>query len=148
MKIHGQDIRNEPLSFRKAALIDLLKTLPKSSKIIGVKSGSGGEFLDAILNQGGEGVVAKHRESLYGEPESWVKCKRQETHDCIVTDVHSVKKSVRIELEGIDCGWCGIPVSKFKSINRGNCIEVSCHSIHPSGKLREPVFIRPRPDKD
>lgn len=146
LNVQGQDMSREPLRIRRAALADLLRTC-LSPVIRPVANGNGGEFLEAILARGGEGIVAKHLESTYGQPESWVKCKRVETHDCFITEIHPAKQSVRLVLNGLDAGWCGILGKKFSRVKVGRCIEVSCHSIHPSGKLREPRFVRFRADK-
>lgn len=146
LSINGQDLRPEPLRFRLGALSELIKEA-NSPAVRSVAIGQGGEFLEAVLARGGEGIVAKHLESTYGEPESWVKCKRVETHDCIITEIHPAKQSVRLVLNGLEAGWCAIIGKQFMRARVGRCIEVSCHSIHPSGKLREPRFIRFRPDK-
>ena len=141
--LHGQDLRREPLHLRRKALSALIAE-SNCLNILPVASGHGGEFLEAVLSRGGEGIIAKHLSSFYGENESWVKCKRQETHDLIVTDIHPSKMSVRLG----EFGWCAVlSPRKMASIHIGSMIEVACHSITTSGKLREPRFIRLRTDK-
>lgn len=141
--IDGQDIRQEPLHFRRQALSALLSD-GEFVNVRPVSCGQGGEFLEAVLARGGEGVVAKHLSSRYGESESWIKCKRQETHDLIVTEIHPSKMSVKLG----DSGWCPVlSEERLSAIRIGSMIEVSCHSITAGGKLREPRFIRIRTDK-
>lgn len=108
--------------------------------IMPIRSGTGGEFLEAILAEGGEGVVAKHLGSFFGKMGAWIKCKRQETHDCRVLSFDPDKMSVELSNGR---GRCRVPAP----VSIGSVIEVSCHSIHKSGKFREPVFVRTRPDK-
>lgn len=138
INISGQNIAREPLRFRLAVLADFIR---EHSEIKPVRAGNGGEFLEAILRDGGEGVVAKRLSSPYDA--AWFKCKRRETHDLVVTEIHDRKQSVRLG----DRGWCSIPGRKFESVRVGDVIEVACHSIHASGRLREPVFVRVRQDK-
>jgi bifunctional non-homologous end joining protein LigD len=137
----GQDVRHEPLRFRLALLHGLQVPM--------VASGQGGEFLEAVLTRGGEGVVAKHLDAPFGV--AWVKCKRQETHDCIVTEIHEFKNSIRLGQwcngQMIDRGWCPAFGRKAESLAPGDVVEVRCHSIHASGKFREPALLRLRPDK-
>ena len=136
--VDGQDIRSEPLSTRLA----ILRSIPGPQ----IEQGNGGEFLETVLARGGEGIVAKPWDSPFGK--DWVKCKREETHDCRVTEIHLSKMSAHLELNGEDCGWLAIlSVEQFALAAPGKVAEVKCHSRHPSGKLREPVFVRWREDK-
>lgn len=136
--VSGQDISREPLHFRLAVLADFIRTHPE---VLPVASGLGGEFLEAVLARGGEGVVAKHLESRYGEPEAWVKCKRYETHDVVVTELHPFKRSIRLG----EWGWCSC--IQFPQIKVGEVVEIACHSITAKGHFREPRLIRIRTDK-
>lgn len=142
----ARDVRQMPLGERLAMLDSL--TWPETWRR--VPSGSGGEFLEAVLASGGEGVVAKHVQSRFGQ--NWIKCKRVETHDCIVAEIHPEKMSVRLsQLDGgrtLDCGW--VPVLSDRvlaGLTVGAVVEVACHSRHASGKFREPRFVRVRTDK-
>ena len=112
------------------------------SWIVPIRHGHGGEFLEAILAEGGEGVVAKHLGAFFGKMGAWIKCKRQETHDCLVTARNIGKDSAQISLRGSPVGNVTVP----SCVSVGEVIEVRCHSITKSGKLREPVYIRTRHD--
>jgi hypothetical protein len=139
----GQDISREPLRVRLKVLAEFIRQHPE---ILPVATGMGGEFLEAVLANRGEGIVAKHLDSRYGELGAWVKCKRQETHDCRVTEKHPSKLSVHLELDGEDVGWCATPANVFARVGIGAVLEVRCHSRHVSGKLREPKLLRVRKD--
>lgn len=146
---NGQNIANEPASFRIQVLSDESIRLGLRPAAIG----SGIEFLEAILANGGEGVVAKRNDSAFGR--DWTKIKRRETHDCIITDIHG--ESISITEHEIDRGRCPVVGGKLidgwdycpriSTLNVGDTVEVACHSIHPSGKFREPRFVRVRDDK-
>ena len=95
-----------------------------------------------MLRDGGEGVVAKPFAAHFGF--DLVKVKRSETHDCLVTEIHPFKRSVRMSQNGIDRGWCSVA---GRQINIGDVVEVSCYGVTANDKFREPRFSRPRPDK-
>jgi ATP-dependent DNA ligase len=141
----GADISGLPLRSRLEALSGL--GLPAGWRMM--PCGNGGEFLEAVLAAGGEGVVAKRLDSVFGE--DWIKCKRSETQDCVVVERHRIKDSARLEQrwgdKAIDCGWVSIFGNRFARVRLGDVVEVECHSRHPSGKLREPRIVRLRPDK-
>lgn len=145
----GEDIRRRPLRERRAALAALSSLFPEWICLI--PSGRGGEFLEAVLAAGGEGIVAKHSESLYGAPEAWIKCKRFTTEDCIVAEIHPSKASVRLEqIRGkgrVNCGWASTYGLDLPRLHLGDVVEIKCHSRHASGRFREPRIIRLRPDK-
>ena len=138
---NGQDLRREPLHFRLATLRDECRRLGLPQ----IATGQGTEFLEAILAKGGEGIVAKPAESYFGC--FWTKVKRIQTLDVVVTDKHDSKQSVGISLNGQSVGRCSILGFNFGIVEVGDVIEVACHSLHPSGKLREPRFVRIRDDK-
>lgn len=130
---NGESIRRKPL-FERIEILD-------SFDLLRPATGSGGEFLEAVLARGGEGVVAKHIESQFGH--SWIKCKRSETHDLMVTAKHDSKSSVELG----SFGWCTLSYRQFSEIEIGDIIEVECFAITAAGKLREPRFVRHRRDK-
>lgn len=117
--------------------------------------GHGGEFLEAVLARGGEGAVAKDLDAPFGIGQ--FKCKRVETFDLVVVAKHESKSSVRLAwlAEGEDggwrmedgAGWCPVRGSNFLRVNVGDVIEVAAFGRTASGKLREPRFVKLRPDK-
>lgn len=144
--IHGQDITGEPLWFRRQALRDLVRSV----NLPWLKLIQSGERLEKVLARGGEGIVRKRLSAPYGV--DWFKAKRFETHDCIITEIHPVKSSIRLAQHApdgtlVDRGWCpvadpnGLAWAKTRRIDVltvGDVIEVGCQYITPRGKLREP----------
>ncbi len=137
----GQDLTEWPISERIAALTDFSRRFG----LLTPTTGNGGEFLEAVLARGGEGIVAKPWDAPYGTP--WFKAKRRETLDLIVTEKHQVRASIRLgTVEGEDRGWCPCGTNWF-CVTVGDFVEVSAYAVTAKGKLREPVFIRTRHDK-
>jgi len=136
LAVDGQDIRRRGLDDRLAVL-DALPGLLRPAV------GNGGEFLEAVLARGGEGVVAKPHGSPFGA--TWYKCKRLATYDCTVADVDLSRGSVRLSLDGTDAGW--LACREFDRVSVGTVIEVAAYGRHASGKFREARFIRVRQDK-
>lgn len=118
------------------------------------RTGSGGEFLEAELARGGEGIVAKAWEAPFGV--NWIKCKRTQTWDLVVIEkdeargtalVKSVNQRISESMSGeIAPTWVSCR-REFDRIRVGEVIEVAAHSVHRSGKLREARFVRRRTDK-
>lgn len=139
VRISGQAIDREPLRFRLSVLADFIRQHPD---VLPVATGNGGEFLEAVLRDGKEGIVAKRLSSPFGA--TWWKCKRIETHDCTVAEIHPRKASVRLELNGEDCGWLS---TAGRKLTVGSVVEIACHSRHASGKFREARILKIRKDK-
>lgn len=136
----GVDIRLRPTVERLAILnrFNLLRpSMPQPGE-------SPAEFLQRILKAGGEGIVAKVLDCPFGV--KTYKVKRCETFDCVVTEKHTTKKSLRLSLDGQDVGRCGC-VKEFRRVKIGDVVEIACMQRHRSGRLRDPRFIRLRPDK-
>jgi ATP-dependent DNA ligase len=141
----GYDLRPLPLKERLCTLSDVLASLqiPASSIVRPAHSANGGEFLEAVLARGGEGVVAKLLDAPYGQP--WHKCKRVQTFDLVVTD--KAAPSIRLAtVQGEDRGWCCARAA-FEQITIGDIVEVAAYALTGKGKLREPRFVRIRKDK-
>lgn len=140
----GQDMRHEPLTTRWRELCAIAATLDEGMSLC--RTGAGGEFLRDILDDGGEGIVAKSWDAPFGY--GWHKCKRLETFDVTVADASGPLLSVAIEFEGVPAGRVPVlSLSTREALRNGDVIEISAQSRHPSGKFREPRFIRTRPDK-
>jgi ATP-dependent DNA ligase len=154
LRIGGDDLQNATTRDRWAALREL-----ESRGLQIVPAGNGGEFLEAVLLRGGEGVVAARLEA--GFYESRFKCKREETHDCIVLEIHPLKESARLgQLDAggrlVQRGWCAVLGGdgcafwgnrRVDRLKVGDVVEIKCFGITAKDKFREPRFIRPRPDK-
>jgi ATP-dependent DNA ligase len=134
---NGADIRLRPRRERLAILAGFNLLRPEASA-------NGGDLLRRVLARGGEGICAARWDSSFYET-IW-RCKRIETHDCIVTAKGS-RQSIRLSENGIDRGWCPAFGGMADRLNVGDVVEVACQQIHSSGKFREPRLIRIRADK-
>jgi hypothetical protein len=148
----GEDIRGRQCREREQALTQLFSRLNPKLNWHRAATGSGFEFVEAVLANGGEGVVAKPFDSPFGY--GWMKIKRSETHDCIVTEKHPSKLSVHLLENGIDRGWVAILGGDYfngfelDKISIGDVIEIECYGITANDKFREPRYVRGRPDKN
>jgi ATP-dependent DNA ligase len=133
----GQDVRRLPLRER----LKILDTFP----LLRPATGLGGDFLRTVLARGGEGFVAKDLDAPFGV--GWTKCKRSESHDLVVTGRREDTGVLELAtLAGESRGNCPAK-AMFDRIAVGDLVEVACHSLTAAGKLREPRFVRCRPDK-
>jgi ATP-dependent DNA ligase len=147
----GQDVRRLPWLEREAALRELFSRLNEKLNWHRCATGNGAEFIEAVIAAGGEGCVAKPFDSPFGY--DWTKIKRSETHDCIVTEKHASKLSVRLAENGIDRGWCAVLGGDYfggfelDKISVGDVVEIQCYGITAKDKFREPRFLKIRKDK-
>lgn len=149
LSLGGAAVDRRPFIERLAMLEHVLKAengKRKAETPLRPATGNGGEFLEFILARGGEGIVAKDLHSPYGV--NWYKCKRSETLDLIVSDMDPDRGSVRLmdPTTGEDRGWCPAR-ARFQDIKISDFIEVEVYGLTARGKLREPRFVRLRPDK-
>jgi ATP-dependent DNA ligase len=140
----GEDIRPRAWTERSAALDELFARLNPKLNWHRCTTGSGSEFIEAILARGGEGVVCKPWQAPFGV--AWCKVKRCETFDCTVAEQNVSRGSIRLALAGEDCGWMPCRAA-FDRIRLGDVVEVAAFGRHASGKLREARFKRIRRDK-
>lgn len=136
----NQDVRHCAWLDRREALIDCAARYG----IPLVKQGYGAEFIEAVLRDGGEGVVAKPFDAPFGA--DWIKCKRVETFDVVVTG--KVQSAIEISFEGQHAGKCALFGSNWESVSIGDVVEVSAYWRNVSGKFREARFVRVRADKN
>jgi len=145
---HGFDIVvHDSQDMRRCAWLDRGAALTDCAARYGfriVKQGAGAEFIEAVLRDGGEGVVCKPWTAPFGA--SWIKVKRLETFDCVVTAIDYGRGSLRLAMAGEDCGWC-LARSAHMGVRVGDVVEVAAACRHTSGKFREPRFFRIRTDK-
>jgi ATP-dependent DNA ligase len=138
----AEDVRRRAWTERRAALLEIARSFPAGMST--APEGHGAEFIEAVLCDGREGIVAKPWAAPFGA--NWVKVKRTETFDVIVTELNHVRGSIRLALAGEDCGW--VPChAAFNSIGLGDVVEVAAFGRHASGKFREARFVRVRTDK-
>jgi ATP-dependent DNA ligase len=97
----GEDVRTRAWTERREALLEIARSFPAGMSI--APEGHGAEFIEAVLRDGGEGIVAKPWAAPFGV--NWIKVKRTETFDARVTELNHARGSIRLALAGEDCGW-------------------------------------------
>jgi ATP-dependent DNA ligase len=116
------------------------------------------EYAQEALDRGKEGVVVKHRDSLYrhGGRADWQRYKPQETIDAvcneIVRDGTGNVTSLGFQLEGKGGGRVasGLRERDLHHIDQqpraylGRILELAHHGVERSGALRHPVFLSVR----
>lgn len=145
--VGGQDIRRAPLRERLECLNRFSYLRPPC--------GNGGEFLEAVLARGGEGVVAKALDAPYGE---MFACKRLWEGLCIVTGFCGGTNSVEISRQpsavsvedllkadsrtliasAIPCGRLPLHGGKCDRVRIGSILKVQGMNLTETGKIREP----------
>jgi ATP-dependent DNA ligase len=139
--IKGVYVAAFPLWKRLAHLDRMFPGIPRPRR------GPGAEFLEAILAEGGEGVVAKNLRLPFGA--EWHKCKRIQTFDLRVVEKYPLGAAALVladaatgEPRGKCACWRGL-----ETIAVGSIVEIAAYGLTAQGKLREPRFLRCRPDK-
>lgn len=159
----GQDISQEPTRIRWAELNAWFQELKKPASPAGdysmnhggrlplqdVKielcpSGNGGEFLEAVLARGGEGIVAKHLDAPYGE---MLAAKRIWEGLCVVSGFNGGTNSVIIAdaTTGQPRGKVTCPGFKIEKIRVGSILKVQGMNLTERGMVREPRLCRDTP---
>ncbi len=123
------------------------------------------ELMNTIVIDGDEGLVLKVKDSVYELKEKskwWCKMKPTDTLDLGVIDIFMGKEGTKYEkLVGglivnfrdnevrVGSGFNDQERKDFLDIDkRPSIIEVKFKEITPDGSLREPIYVRPRDDKD
>lgn len=142
----NKDIRNWPLSERRKALRSL--SLPTWCRHV-ANGANTGEFLEAVMRDGGEGVVLKRLSETYYSG-AWIKIDGVRTEDAVVVGLHEQERTVTIaQWQGDKLVECGSLVlgSIFEQAWLGQVVEISVDKRHPSGRFTGVNFVRFRPDK-
>lgn len=137
---YGEDVRRMAWTERR----DAMRQIAREAGVNTAPEGHGAEFLEAVLANGGEGVVAKPFDSPLGF--NWFKVKRRETFDVTVTA--KLRGAIAIGYEGQDAGKCALAGRNLELVRVGDVVEITAYrrNVH-SGKFREARFVRVRPDK-
>ena len=135
LAVNEQDIRTAPLRERLAVLDGLSISRPAT--------GTGGEFLEAILARGGEGVCRKDLSAPYGE---MIVCKRLVELLCVVTQI-GTSQAVKIAdaTTGADRGKVCLFGGKVDRVRVGSVIKVVGMELTDNGKVREPRLCQDTP---
>jgi hypothetical protein len=141
-----EDTRKRPL-YERRALIRSLK-LPDWCHLIPMGKNIG-EFMEAVVHNGGQGVILKSLLQPYGKAE-WIKVERTTTTDVVVMALHEDDRAVTVGLfQGeklVDCGTVFMG-SLLSSTYPGQVIEVVVGKQKPGIPFKNPRFLRFRPDK-
>lgn len=166
--LNGIDVRGLPLEKRLELVAAVLKTIYAGHPfVLPMKQALSGtyDFLKQQLIAGEEGVILKDLRATYGN--GWLKAKKVSSFDVIITGIEpgydlphgkvhlAVFDNVpKLGLVLREVGKCGIQVAEVRAqLNKdpnsfiAKVIEVKALKIDPSnGILREPRFVRMRPD--
>jgi ATP-dependent DNA ligase len=136
---YGEDVRRRAWTERREAM----RQIAREADVNTAPEGYGVEFLEAVLANGGEGIVAKPFSSLYGF--DWFKVKRRESFDVVVTA--KLRGAIAIQFLNQDAGKCALAGRNHDLVRIGDVIEIAAVRRNVSGKFREPKFLRIRRDK-
>jgi ATP-dependent DNA ligase len=141
-----EDTRKRPL-YERRTLIRSLK-LPNWCRL--VPNGKNiGEFIEAVIHDGGQGIVLKSLLQPYGQAE-WIKVERTATEDVVVMVIHEDDRCVTVgqfrEDKLVDCGMVFMG-SLLSEAWPGQVIEVAVKNTSASKPFKNARFIRFRPDK-
>jgi bifunctional non-homologous end joining protein LigD len=185
--LDGRPIMSEPLTRRRAWMIDSLRPNPVYRVSEAVDQGT--DLYEAAAAIGLEGIIAKERNSVYvpgKRSPSWIKIKTRQTTDCIIIGYTKGKgdrdatfgalhigryRGERLVYlgkvgTGFDERSAKVILSELKKLKETKRLikekplddsvsvwvepalvcEVQYASIVSTGLLREPVFLRMRPD--
>jgi hypothetical protein len=140
--IGGDDCRRFAYKDRWEALREISRSFTGQMRLIPCVTA--GEGLEAVLRDGGEGIVRKHLDGYWGVGQ-W-KCKRVESFDVRVVD--KLNNAVAIEYENQSAGRCPVYGAAFQAVRVGDVIEITAMKRTAAGKFREPIFLRVRNDKN
>lgn len=166
LSFKGTDTRSMPWTERNKLLLHVLSEI-SNPHMVYVSHYSLSDSVSAyntIVGSGGEGLVLKQTNGVYGE--GWTKVKKLITLDVVVTgftegngkyrgQVGAVKFGLFKDGGLVEVGQCSgmdddlrLEISRSKEKFEGKVIEVSGQEFTKDMRLRHPRFERPRPDKN
>lgn len=161
----GQDTRQMPWTERQKLLLHVLREI-SNIHMVHVKSHPLSESVptyNSIVSLGGEGLVLKQTNGVYGE--GWTKVKKLITVDVVISgftegngkyrgQVGAVKFGLFKDGSLVEVGQCSgmddelrLDISVRKGDYDGKVMEVSGQEFTKDQRLRHPRFERMRPDK-
>lgn len=146
LTLDGEDTRRRPLFERRTLLRSV--ALPSWCRLVPCGKNIG-EFLEAVIRDGGKGIVLKNLLERYGNAE-WIKVEPPETVDVVVTAVHRDTLSVTVgQFRGnalVDCGLVFLG-SLVPDARVGEVLEIAVGGRDPQGVFQRTRFVRFRPEK-
>jgi ATP-dependent DNA ligase len=154
----GTDIRKQPLSTRREYLLQVIRELNNPWVVLVEQVATDKfEFYKSIIARGGEGVVIKNSNLMYGS--GWVKFKFRNDVSVVITKIHHSTGKLSVEMGVYDgnrirrVGDCAATTDALVSemLNKpdvylGRVLDVIAYDITKDGHVRHPVFHRMRPD--
>jgi ATP-dependent DNA ligase len=142
----GKDVRRSPMHER----IKLLRSLDLPDWCRPVPRGkSMGEFLEAVIRDGGTGIVLKNLLEPYGKA-SWIKVERPMVQEAVITALDETALSARIARfqrgQLVDCGMTFLG-SLTVEAQIGQVIDVDMRGCTPGSRAGRPRFVRFRADR-
>ncbi|MCU0771523.1 MAG: hypothetical protein MUE94_07115 [Verrucomicrobia bacterium] len=141
-----EDTRKRPFFERRTLLRTL--ALPEWCRLIPTGKNIG-EFVEAVVHDGGQGVVLKSLLQPYGKAE-WIKVERTATEDVVIMAIHSDDRCVTVgQFRGnnlVDCGTVFMG-SLLAEAYPGQVIEVAVGKRSSAIPFKSARFLRFRPDK-
>lgn len=140
------DVRKRPfyerrILLRSLALPDWCRLVPNGKNI--------GEFIEAVVQNGGQGVVLKSLLQPYGKAE-WIKVERTSTEDVVIMAIHEHDRCVTVgQFRGetlVECGTVFMG-SLLGDTYAGQVIEVAVGRNPSVIPFKNARFLRFRPDK-
>jgi hypothetical protein len=137
----GEDVRRRPFRERLAVLdgwtaLGVCLESPWQPHWRRPATGNGGEFLEAVLARGGEGIVASHWAAPWGAMQ--FKCKRSQAFICRVTGLDAMRGSVELADAASGQPRGKLPLrGKFDRVRLGSVLKVEAFGLTARGMLRE-----------
>lgn len=170
-RIDGNDIRERPWSERRQFLDTIEVGIQAYAETPYIALSPVGESnpatLEAMLDNGMEGIVCKRRDGRYVNTRSnlWIKVKPQDTIDGVCIGFYDPKKGSKYEGRAVggirfrlDNGYEGRAAGMDDRTREDmlahpenyldRTVELKHHGVMASGALRHPQFLRFRDDKD
>lgn len=129
LQVDSQDLRHLPLADRLQAL--------DSINVLRPARGQGAEFLESVIQSGGEGVVIKDLSLPWGA--RWAKVKRSQVFYCRVLEIDLMRASVSLgdSETGEKRGKLAIR-GKIDLVTIGDQLKVEGYGLTKKGLIREP----------
>lgn len=153
--LDGEDLTDYPLIRRKQLLDRIIENSDRIKKVEFI-DGQGKQLFEQMLKEGREGIVAKKKDSRYCEGDRnglWKKIKRSDTIDLPILG-YKKGEGHRERLGSLITPLCDVGSGladediNFFFEHKPTIVEVKYMEKTPDGRLRHPVFIRFRMDKE
>ena len=160
LKYKGVDLRNQPLSVRKEKLKEFLNELGSLLPIVmnpSYPAQQAEALYNEVVSKGGEGVMLKDLNALYGQ--GWYKVKKTVTYDVFIvgykkTKTFTLRFGMYKDGKIVEIGSVPVPptlnaeIEKNKDAYLMKVMEIKAQEKTKSGSFRHPRFMKFRDDKD